>query len=107
MTWNIVYSDRARTDLRSIRSYIANELCAPEIAAKQVRKIMQKIRQLDEMPMMFKLYDDEPWYSRGLRYFPVDNYLVFYLPVEDEKVVNIVRIMYGRRDISKQLNDNN
>lgn len=37
--------------------------------------------------------------------FPVDNYLVFYLPDETENTVSIVRIMYGGRDISRQLDE--
>ena len=31
--------------------------------------------------------------------FPVDNYLVFYLPDEAEHTVYIVRIMYSGRDV--------
>lgn len=33
------------------------------------------------------------------------NYLVFYLPVEKVERVEIVRIMYGRRDIEGQLKE--
>lgn len=41
----------------------------------------------------------------GLRVLPVDNYLVFYLLNEANGVGNIVHIMYGGRDISKQFHD--
>lgn len=53
----------------------------------------------------FPLYADEPWRGQGLRSFPVGNYLVFYLPVEKVERVEIVRIMYGRRDIEGQLKE--
>ena len=66
---------------------------------------MKEIRSLDNMPMRFRLYDEEPWHSAGLHFFPVDNYLVFYLPDESRKTVNIVRIMYGGRDIRRQLSE--
>ena len=46
---------------------------------------------------------DEPWYSQGVRFMPVKNYLVFYT-VKNE-TVSIARIMYGGRDISKQLEE--
>ena len=105
MSWTIIYSDRARQDLRDIYEYIAYNLLAPETASNQTGRIMKRIRTLEEMPMRYRLYDDEPWHSQGLRFFPVDNYLIFYLPDEKENTVNIVRIMYGRRDINKQLND--
>lgn len=105
MRWTIIYSDRARQDLRDIYEYIAYNLLAPETASNQTKRIMKKIRSLEEMPMRYRLYDDEPWHSQGLRFFPVDNYLILYLPDEEENTVNIVRIMYGRRDVNKQLNN--
>ena len=64
---------------------------------------MKEIRSLNEMPMRYRLYDDEPWHSQGVRFFPVNNYLVFYLPDETKTTVHIVRIIYGVRDIKKQL----
>lgn len=104
MRWDVVYTERARRDLRGIYEYISYNLLAPETATGQTQRIMKEIRALDEMPMRFRLYDEEPWRSVGLRFFPVDNYLVFYLPDESKNIVNIVRIMYGGRDVRKQLN---
>lgn len=66
---------------------------------------MKEIRSLDEMPQRYKLYDDEPWHSRGLRTLPVNNYLIFYLADEEKAVVTVIRIIYGGRDISKQLSE--
>lgn len=105
MKWKIAYSAKARQDLRNIYKYIAFNLLMPETATKQVQRIMNAIRSLDEMPLRFRLYDREPWYSQGLRFFSVNNYLVFYLPDKNQNMVNIVRIMYSGRDIDKQLNN--
>ena len=30
-----------------------------------------------------------------------DNYCVFYLPIEDKKTVEILRVIYGGRDIER------
>ena len=57
------------------------------------------------MPMRYTRYEEEPWYSQGLRFLPVDNYLIFYLPDETTSVVNIIRIMYGGRDVKRQLSE--
>lgn len=97
MNYTVNYSDKARLDLRSIYEYIAYEL----LASKQIGRIIKSIRSLEKMPERFKLYEYEPWNSQGVRYFPIDNYLVFYLI--QKSVVTIVRIIYGGRDISKQL----
>ncbi len=58
------------------------------------------------MPERFRSYDKEPWQSRGLRIMPVDNYCVFYIPDQEKQVVTIIRVMYGKRDIDSQLNNN-
>lgn len=94
-----------RRDLRNIYEYIAYDLLVPETAAGQTQRIMKSIRSLDWMPMRFQLYDEESWHSAGLRFFPVDNYLVFYLPDETKNTVSIVRIMYGGRDVRRQLSE--
>ena len=81
-------------------------MLVPEAAAGQTERIMKAARSLEQMPMRHRLYEEEPWHSQGLRVLPVDNYLVFYMPDETRATVNIIRIMYGGRDIDKQLNDN-
>lgn len=105
MSCKIIYSDRARHDLRNIYEYIAYDLLVPQTAAGQTQRIMKEIRSLYEMPMRYRLYEEEPWRSQGIRFFSVNNYLVFYLPDESKNTVHIVRIMYGGRDIKKQLSE--
>ena len=79
MNFEVLYTARARQDLRNIYEYIAYDLLVPETAARQAQRIMKEIGALNEMSMRYRLYDDEPWHSQGVRFFPVDNYLVFYL----------------------------
>ena len=105
MIFNVVYSSEARQDLRDIYEYIAYELLEPDTAAGQTNRIMKAARSLEQMPMRHRLYEEEPWHSQGLRFLPVDNYLIFYLPDETNNIVNMIRIMYGGRDIKKQLDD--
>ena len=56
--------------------------------------------------MRYRLYEKEPWKSRGLRVLPVDNYVLFYIPNEEDKVVTVVRVLYGGRNIEKELKEN-
>lgn len=103
MSWEVVYSAQAKHDLREIYQYISFELCDPQLARTLVRKIMENIHALQQLPLRHQLYFDEPWYSRGVRFFPVNHYLIFYLPAETNNTVKIIRIMYGGREITKQL----
>lgn len=73
----IVYTFRARQDLRDIYEYIAFTLLVPETASKITDKIMEMIRALDSMPDRNPLYKEEPWHSKGVRFLPVNNDLVF------------------------------
>ena len=105
MIFSVVYSSEARQDLRDIYEYIAQELLEPDTAAGQTNRIMKAARSLEQMPMRHRLYEEEPWHSQGLRFLPVDNYLIFYLPDETNNIVNIIRIMYGGRDVKRQLSE--
>lgn len=105
MNWKIEFTAQARNDLRDILDYISFELQESQIAVKLVQQITKEILSLDQMPMRHQLYDEEPWRSQGLRYFPVKNHLVFYYPDESKNTVYTVRVIYGGRDISHQLNE--
>lgn len=101
--WKVVYTEQAEKGLLGIYEYIAFSLLELKIAGKQIKRIIEAVVKLNEVPFRCRLYEEEPWHSKGLRVLPVDNYLVFYLPFEAQGTVAIIRIMYGGRDIEKQL----
>lgn len=41
--------------------------------------------------------------KKGVRRFPVKNFLVYYWIDEDNKLVNVIAVIYARRDQLKQL----
>ncbi len=65
---------------------------------------MDEVAKLNQLSFPYQLYEKEPWQSKGLRVTPIDKYLVLYLPVESQKTVAVIRIMYGGRNIEEQLN---
>jgi toxin ParE1/3/4 len=88
-------------DLQQIYNYIAYELQSIINAENQLNRIQEEISKLDFMPESFRLYEKEPWKSRGLRFFSVDNYIVFYVINNNAKEVNVLRVLYGRIDFLK------
>ena len=94
----------AENDLRGIFEYIAFDLQSVQNAAGQLDRLEQGIASLDQMPERFRAYEKEPWHSRNLRIMPVDNYLVFYIPDHEKQTVMVMRVMYGGRDVDRQLN---
>ena len=99
----VVYSLKARQDLIDIMHYIAFELLSPEAAHHTAGRIMEAVRSLAVMPERNPLYKEEPWRSLGIRFVPAQNYLVFYMV--DAETVSVVRILYGGRDVSRQLGE--
>lgn len=104
MIYEIIISEEADNDLRDIFEYIAYDLQSFKSAKKQIYKLEEQISSLKLMPERYKKYGNEKWTSRNLRMFPVDKFLIFYIPNRKTKIVTILRIMYAGQDIEKQLN---
>ena len=75
----------AKQEFRSIYAYIANILLVPDTAKKQLGRILNRIKQPNEMLSWFSLVENEPWHSRGVRKLIVDNYIVFTIPTNKPK----------------------
>lgn len=105
MSYTVNVTAQAEKDLRAIFSYIAFELKSYINAIRQLERLENEINSLSEMPERYKYYQVEPWRSKGLRYMSVDNYCVFYIPYEKRRSVEIIRVMYGGRDIDRCLRE--
>ena len=101
----VVYTFRARQDLHDIYDYIAFTLLAHDAAKNTTERILEAARSLQSMPERNPLYKEEPWHSQGVRFIPVKNYIVFFTVNTDTDTVSIARIMYGARDLSRQLEE--
>ncbi len=96
--YEIKITESAENDLFKIGNYIAKELLELEIARKIVDEIGQAILSLEEMPLRNNLVDDERLALQGIRKLLINNYIVFYIVTEEDKIVTIIRILYGKRD---------
>lgn len=104
MIFTVEVSEQADSDLRATYEYIAFELLSPENASGQLDRLEKGIISLEDMPERYQRYEKEPWYSRGLRILPIDNYVVCYIADTEKGIVTVIRVMYGGRDIEHQLN---
>lgn len=104
MIFTVEISEQADNDLRAIYEYIAFELLSPENAIGQLDRLEKAIISLEKMPERYQRYEKEPWHGRGLRIFLVDNYVVCYIADTEKCIVTVIRVMYGGRDIERQLN---
>ena len=94
--YNIEYSKEAKQDLIGIKQYIKYNLQEPEIAKKLISKIRTEINKLKDNPEIYTIIDDDIIKKLEIRKLIVDNYIIFYR-IKDNNI-QIVRIMYGRRN---------
>lgn len=96
--YSIDVSDPAKQDILDIARYIAAELSAPEAALNMVEALGAGMQSLDENPKRQGLVRDERLAVRGYRALPVKNYFIFYKVDDQARLVDIIRILYTRRD---------
>ena len=107
MAYNVLLTEHARDDLKSIYEYIAFELLSPDTASGMIKGILAASKGLNSFPSRNPLYHEEPWKSMEVRFVPYKNYIIFYKVDDTYKTVTVARIMFGGRDITNQLNESN
>jgi len=89
----------ASRDIESIIDYVADK-SSLGAAERLLKKINQKCRTLASFPNMGRRRDE---LLPSLRSFPVDDYLLFYHPIEDG--IEILRVVSGYRDLEALFSD--
>ena len=100
MKYNLEFLPITQKDIRNAAMYIAVELKAPLAAANLVREIHKKSEKLRVTPYMYREYIGEPLNDIVYRAMQVKNYIVFYTVCEENKTVEIHRVLYARMDIN-------
>ena len=94
---------QAREHLREIRRYIECKLQSPLAAKNILLAIRNKIQSLARMPRRVHLTPEQPWHDSGVRRDRVNNYYLYFWIDEDNKKVQVIGVIYVRREQSKQL----
>ena len=88
----------AEQDLNQIFGYIADVLHEPEAAARLLSSFREAIDSLHTLPFRQRPLKEEPYSALGVRRLFVGNYIVFYSAVEGNATVQILRVLYKRRE---------
>ncbi len=98
----IRYTSLFSEDLDDTAYYIANNLKNPDAAERFLRKIENAVEERSHNPCIGAVYAES--LENGLPYYRiiVGNFIVFYVVLidEDEIVMEVRRVLYGRRNIS-------
>ena len=98
MEYEVRITLQAQAHLCEIRDYIAQKLLAPEAAKNTVQRLGTVMASLSQMPNRIPLIEEEPWRSEGVRVRAVRNFLIYFWVNEAEKTVQIIAVIYARRD---------
>lgn len=101
--YRIKLTKQATEHLEIIREYISIELKAPDTAKNMLKMLKKKIYSLETMPQRVKCVDEMPWHHLGFRKIKVKNYYIYFWIDENKKEIQIIAIIYVKRDQKNQL----
>ena len=101
--YEIRITNHAEKDLKEIFQYIGFEFGSIDTAIKQIKRIQKAIDSSDIYPESHKVYEHNLTEIKNLREIKVDNYYVFYVVDKIKQEVDILRVIYEKRDMKKQL----
>lgn len=104
-TYEVKITQYALYRLNEIAHHIAYELMSPQAAVNTVKAIQSEINDLNFMPERIPLIDEEPWRSEGIHKMLVGNFFVYFWVDKDNLRVQVIDIIYARRDQKNALQD--
>jgi addiction module RelE/StbE family toxin len=97
--YSIRYLELAREGAKDIKAYLSQFY--PSTPVKFLQSLKNRISALGDMPRMYEVYQDRKAYRK----MTVSDYNVFYKIIEEKKIVEIHRVLHGKRDIAHHLSD--
>ena len=101
--YKVKVTRQAKEHLALIREYTATKLKEPIVAKRTLELLKSEMMSLQTMPYRVKLIGEQPWCDLGFRRIRVKNYYVYFCVDESRKEVQILAVIYVRRDQAKQL----
>ncbi len=94
------YLDAAKDDIRKISIYISHKSGHQSIGLKFAQKLTEKCKKIAKSPILLGVSRKE--IRPDLRSIPYGNYIIFFRHIEDNDILEIVRIIERHRDILEQ-----
>ena len=97
------FTEKAEQDFDQNLRYISVDLANPIAAQNLGRKMFEKIDVVRAFPDSGAPIDNEFLSDKAIKKLLVDNYIIYYKAHYDEKIISIVRIVYGKRNLDEIL----
>lgn len=99
--YEIIFFPIAKQDITDIILYISDQLNAPKAAMDLLEALEHSISLLRDFPYAHKIYRPIKPLGEDYRMLIVKNYAVFYVVREEEKIVEVHRVIYAKMDLTK------
>ena len=96
-------TSQAEAQIQEIVHYISRELKAPDAALHLLDTLEDSFASLAQFPQRVALVDEDPWHTNEIHRLPVKNFLVYFWIDEDNMKVQIIAVIYEKRDQLRQL----
>jgi addiction module RelE/StbE family toxin len=100
LKFKVVIYPKAKQDMEIIFEYIKESLGSPQAAYNMVEKFYKAIEKASIFPLSCPLTNNEGVKDKTLRKLIVDDYIIFYKPNDEEKQIEIIRVIYGMRNMA-------
>ena len=105
MKYRIEIGAQAQSDITDIMRYIGQVLLEPRTAGNLYRLLKEEILSKKQMPERYPYEDDDRLRALGIRKLLVKNYKVLYFVDTERQLVQVARVVYAGRDISRLLDE--
>ncbi len=95
------FTEKAEQDLDEILHYISVDLVNPSAARNLVKNVFDQIELVRIFPHSGTLVDNDFLADKTVRKLSVDHYVIYYKAHDEEKIISIIRIIYGKRDLEE------
>lgn len=99
------FTEKAAQDFDEILRYISVDLANPVAAQNLGKKIFEKIDIVRAFPDSGAPIENEFLADKTVRKLLADNYIIYYKAHYEEKIISIVRIVYGKRNLDEIIQD--
>lgn len=100
--YKVELTPEAKADLRGVHEYITREFYDSETARKQSDRILKAAETLAVFPKLYRVRKRNTS-GQEFRYMPVDNFVIIYTVDDSKHIVNVLHILYGRRNFENIL----
>lgn len=96
--YKVIITPTAYKEISKIYDYITEELSAENAAKRLMEKVEKEVQRLKRAPQIYAEIRKFDELKRNYRRIVINNYIILYTIDEDNSIVYISHMYYGRRN---------